>query len=118
MSATPMETWSNMDSSCNFITGYMVMVKDRACQPVNRLLSPDDEPPRSLPGVRQYALLARPGRAHRDAEAAGGPPGVHRRQRRGGPPTPPTPPGRPRPRPPAPPPSTAPPPPNPPTTPP
>ena len=31
-------------------------MKDRACQPVNRLLSPDDESPRSLPGVRQDAL--------------------------------------------------------------
>jgi len=30
----------------------MVMMEDRACQPVNRLLSPDDESPRSLPGVR------------------------------------------------------------------
>src|SRR5712671_5830537 len=80
MSATPMETWSNMDSSCNFITGYMVMMEDRACQPVNRLLSPDDESPRSLPGVRQHALLARPGRAHRDAEGAGGSRGVDGRQ--------------------------------------
>src|ERR1700676_1491730 len=56
----------------NWITGYMVMAEDRACQPVNRLLSPDDESPRSLPGVRQHALLARPSRAHRDAERAGG----------------------------------------------
>src|SRR5580704_2981318 len=81
MSATPMETWSNMGSLLyNLITGYMVMTTDRACQPVNRLLSPEDESPRSLPGVRQHALLARPGRAHRDAESAGGSRGMDGRQ--------------------------------------
>ena len=46
----------------------MVNYRHHACQPVNRLLSQDGEPPRPLPGVRQHPLLAWPTRSDRNLE--------------------------------------------------
>ena len=71
MSATPIETWSNIVVLLyNSLTGYMVMKRCSACQPVNRLLSADDDASRSVPGFRQHTLLAGQDGADRDAERA------------------------------------------------
>src|SRR3990167_3236963 len=68
-----METWSNIvEISYNFITGYMVILPCQTCQPPNRLLNPEDESPRPVPGIRQYALLAGPSGADRNAERTRG----------------------------------------------
>src|SRR5260370_33906899 len=70
MSLTPIETWSNICLSYNLITGYRVIRRILPCQPVNRLSFVTHDPSRPLPGLRQHALLARPGDAHGDAEHA------------------------------------------------